>query len=162
MRMSRIVAPLVAAIGAQIFSVSETAAQVPGLYSLPSSDFIWTWGDTRPEQRRGTADVSMKGGEANFNCELNAQMRPSSTMTPTDYRQIEQDLSTRLDFIYAVSQAMNNLEYQHVLDWATLDCKEYKAPEKTAEERATREEEAREKMLHELEKRRERAQRHAE
>ena len=92
----------------------------------------------------------MKGGEANFNCELNAQMRPSSTMTPTDYRQIEQDLSTRLDFIYAVSQAMNNLEYQHVLDWATLDCKEYKAPEKTAEERATREEEAHDKMLREL------------
>jgi hypothetical protein len=57
---------------------------------------------------------------------------------------------------------MNNLEYQHVLDWATLDCKEYKAPEKTAEERATREEEAHDKMLRELEKRRERAQRHAE
>ena len=162
MRMSRILAASVAAIGAQALPVPETAAQVPGLYSLPSSDFIWTWGDTRPEQRRGTADVSMKGGEANFNCELNAQMRPSSTMTPTDYRQIEQDLSTRLDFIYAVSQAMNNLEYQRVLDWATLDCKEYKAPEKTAEERATREEEARDKMLRELEKRRERAQRHAE
>ena len=162
MRMSRTLAALIAAIGAQVLTVSESAAQVPGLYSLPTSDFVWTWGDTRPEQRRGAADVSMKGGEANFNCELNAQMRPSSTMTPTDYRQIEQDLSTRLDFIYAVSQAMNNLEYQHVLDWATLDCKEYKAPEKTAEERATREEEAREKMLHELEKRRERAQRHAE
>ena len=56
-------------------------------------------------------------------------MRPSSTMTPTDYRQIEQTRATRRDFIYAVSEAMNTLEYSRVLDWATLDCKEYKAPE---------------------------------
>jgi len=162
MRMSRVLAASVAALGAQALPIPEVAAQVPGLYSLPSSDFVWTWGDVKPERRTGPADVTIKGGEANFNCELNAQMRPSSTMGPTDYRQIEQNLATRLDFIYAASEAMNNLEYSRVLDWATLDCKEYKAPEKTAEERATREEEARDKMLRELEKRRERAQRHAE
>jgi hypothetical protein len=162
MRMSRILAASVAAIGAQALPIPEVAAQVPGLYSLPSSDFVWTWGDAKLERRTGPADVTIKGSEANFNCELNAQMRPSSTMGPTDYRQIEQTLATRLDFIYAASEAMNNLEYSRVLDWATLDCKEYKAPEKTAEERATREEEARDKMLRELEKRRERAQRHAE
>lgn len=162
MRMSRIVAPLIAAIGAQAFSVSETAAQVPGLYSLPKSDFVWTWGDTNLERRRGAADISMNGNEAQFHCELNATMRPSSTMSTTDFRALEQQLSTRLDFIYAVSQTMNNLEYQHILDWATLDCKEYTPEEKTAEERAQREEEAREKMQRELDKRRERAQRHAE
>jgi hypothetical protein len=162
MRMSRVSATLVAALGALALKVSDAAAQVPGLYSLPSSDFVWTWGETNLERRRGAADITMKGGEANFNCELNAQMRPSSTMTPTDYRQIEMELSTRLDFIYATANAMNQLEYNRVLEWATLDCKEYKAPEKTAEERATREEEAREKMQRELEKRRERAQRHAE
>ena len=38
-------------------------------------------------------------------------MRASSTMTPTDYREIEQRAQTRLDFIYAVSEAMNFLEY---------------------------------------------------
>jgi len=162
MRMSRIVAPLVAAIGAQIFSASETAAQVPGLYSLPTADFVWSWGDTNLEHHRGVADITMQGNEAQFQCELKATMRASSTMTTTDYRAIEQQLSTRLDFIYAVSQTMNNLEYQRVLDWATLDCKKYEPPEKTADEKATREEEAREKMLRELEKRRERAQRHAE
>ena len=78
--MSRILAALVAAIGAQALPVSEAAAQVPGLYSLPSSDFVWTWGDAKLERRTGPADVSIKGGEANFNCELNAQMRPSSTV----------------------------------------------------------------------------------
>ena len=162
MRMSRIVGPLVAAIGAQVFSVSETAAQVPGLYSLPTADFVWSWGDTNLERHRGAADIEMQGNEAQFRCELKATMRASSTMTQTDYRTIEQQLSTRLDFIYAVSQTMNNLEYQRVLEWATLDCKEYDPPEKTAEEKATREAEAREKMLRELEKRRERAQRQAE
>jgi hypothetical protein len=160
--MSRIVAPLVAAIGAQVFSVSETTAQVPGLYSLPTTDFVWNWGDTNLERRRGAADITMHGNEAQFSCELSASMRASSTMTQTDYRTLEQQLSTRLDFIYAVSQTMNNLEYQHVLDWATLDCKKYEAPERSADEKATREAEAREKMLRELEKRRERAQRNAQ
>ena len=162
MRMSRILAALAAATGALALPVPDAAAQVPGLYSLPASDFIWTWGETNLERRRGAADITMKGGEAQFQCELNAQMRASSTMTPADYRQLETDLSTRLDFIYAVANTMNNLEYNRVLEWATLDCKEFKPPEKTAEERATREEEAREKMLRELEKRRERAQRNAE
>jgi hypothetical protein len=162
MRMSRIVAPLVAAVGAQLFSVSDTAAQIPGLYSLPTTDFVWNWGDTNLERRRGAADITMHGGEAQFNCELNATMRPSSTMSTPEFRALEQQLSTRLDFIYAVSQTMNNLEYQHVLEWATLDCKKYTPEEKSAEERATREEEAREKMLRELEKRRERAAKHAE
>jgi hypothetical protein len=106
--------------------------------------------------------MEMQGGEAQCRCELKAQLRASSTMTPADYRKIEQELSTRLDFIYAVSEAMNYLEQQRVLDWATLDCKEYDPPEKSAEEKATREQEAREKMLRELERRRERQQRSAE
>lgn len=160
--MSRIAVPLIAAIGAQATPVSEAVAQIPGLYTLPTSDFVWNWGTTDLERRRGSADIEMHGGEANFRCELKAQMRASSTMTPADYRTIEQELSTRLDFIYAVSEAMNNLEYQRVLEWAVLDCKEYDPPERTAEEKATREQEARDKMLKELERRRERAQRDAD
>ena len=162
MRMSRILGASAAAIVLQALPLSEAVAQVPGLYSLPSSDFVWNWGETNLERRRGPADITIRGGEAGFTCELNAQMRASSTMTAADYRQIEMELATRLDFIYAAANTMNNLEYNRVLEWATLDCKEFKAPEKTAEERATREEEAREKMLRELEKRRERAQRDAE
>jgi hypothetical protein len=153
--------PSIAAIAAQMMAGPEAFAQIPGLYTLPTSDFIWNWGTTDLERRRGAADIEMNGGEAQFRCELKAQMRASSTMTPTDYREIEQQLSTRLDFIYAVSEAMNTLEYQRVLEWATLDCKEYDPPEKSPEEKATREQEAREKMLKELERRRERAQRDA-
>jgi hypothetical protein len=160
--MSRIAAPLVAALAAQALTIAGAGAQIPGLYSLPKSDFIWNWGTSNLERRRGAADIEVTGGEAQFRCELSAQMRASSTMSETDYRQIEQDLGTRLDFIYASSEAMNYLENQRVLEWAVLDCKEYEAAEKTPEEKATREQEAREKMLRELERRRERAQRDAE
>ena len=107
MRMSRIVAPLIAAIGAQLLPVSDAARAVPGLYSLPKTDFIWNWGSGELEQRRGAADIEISGGEAQFRCELTAQMRASSTMTPAEYRELETQLSTRLDFIYAVSEAMN-------------------------------------------------------
>jgi hypothetical protein len=160
--MSRIAVSLVAALVVQALPVAQAGAQIPGLYSLPQSDFVWNWGSSNLERRRGTADIEVNGAEAQFRCELSAKMRVSSTMTQADLRQIEQDLNTRLDFIYAVSEAMNYLENQRVLDWAVLDCKEYDPPEKTAEEKATREQEARDKMLRELERRRERAQRDAE
>jgi hypothetical protein len=162
MRMSRVVAPLLAAVGLPALPVFESVAQVPGLYSLPTSDFVWNWGSTNLDQRRGAADIEINGGEAQFRCELQAQIRASSTMTPNEYREIEQKLAARLDFIYAVSEAMNYLEYQRDLEWAVLDCKKYEPPERTAEEKATREEEAREKMLRELERRRERQHRDAE
>jgi hypothetical protein len=157
--MSRIVAPVAAVIAALALPVF---AQVPGLYSLPTSDFVWNWGSTDLERRRGSTDIEITGTEAQFRCELTARLRASSTMSEPAIRDIETDLTTRLDFIYAASEAMNYLEQQRVLDWATLDCKEYEAPERTPEEKATREQEAREKMLRELERRRERQQRNAE
>jgi hypothetical protein len=160
MRMSRIAGPLLAALAALSLPAVDAAAQLPGLYSLPKNDFIWNWG-TNLERRRGAPDIQMNGGEAQFRCVLTAQMSPSSPMTSTDYRRIESELSTRLDFIYAVSEAMNYLEYQRALEWATLDCKAFDPEPRSAEESATREQEAREKMLRELERRRERAQRDA-
>ena len=162
MRMSRIVLPLAAAFAAQLVPPDGADAQIP-LYSLPKQDFIWNWGEVVSEdQRRGMADIDVSGSESFFRCDLTARMRPGNTLTAPELREFEQQLSQRLDFIYAVSEAMNQLEATRELDWATLDCKEYEAPEKTPEERATREQEAREKMLKELERRRERQQRNAE
>jgi hypothetical protein len=160
--MTIIAVSLVAALGAQALIIAEAGAQIPGMYSLPKSDFVWNWGSTDLERRRGVPDMEVNGAEAQFRCELSARMRVSSTMTETDLREIEQDLNTRLDFIYAASEAMNYLENQRVLDWAVLDCKEFEPAEKSAEEKATREQEARDKMLRELERRRERAQRDAD
>src|SRR5688572_5853882 len=149
MRMSRIAAPLIAAIGAQCLPLAAVDAQL-GMYTLPKNDFVWNWGTTREQQRRGAADIEVSGSESMFRCDLTAQIRVSSSMSPTQIREIENGLQTRLDFIYAASEAMNYLEYSRDLDWATLDCKKYEAAPSTPEERAERETEARDKMLREL------------
>ena len=79
---------------------------------------------------------------------------------PSDYdRALCLDPEVVLDFIYATSQYMNSLEYQRALDWATLDCKKYEPEPASPEEQAERENDAREKMLRELERRRARQQR---
>jgi hypothetical protein len=150
---------LVAAFGAQCVTVFDAGAQL-GLYTLPKDDFVWNWGELDLEKRRfGVADIEVSGSESQFNCDLTARMRPSTSLSPTEVRDIEHSLRTRLDFIYAASEAMNYLEYQRALDWATLDCKKHDPEPASAEERADRESAAREKMLRELERRRERQQR---
>ncbi len=159
MRMSRIVAPLLAVLGAQLLPMTGADAQL-GLYTLPKNDFIWHWGDGASEaRRRGVPDLDISGNESFFRCDLTARMRPSSTLGPTELREIEMELRTRMDFIYAVSEYMNYLERNIALDWATLDCKKQQGEESDPATRAERESEAREKMLRELERRRERQQR---
>jgi hypothetical protein len=154
--MSRIIAPLVAALGAQLLPLAGADAQL-GLYTLPKDDFIWRWGDVVVEgQQRGVADIEISGSESFFRCDLTARMRVSSSRSPSEIRDIEMQLRSRLDFIYAASEAMNYLEYNRELSWATLDCKRQGDEEATPEQRASRESAAREKMLRELERRRER------
>jgi hypothetical protein len=130
-----------------------------GLYTLPQDDFQWHWGNAGLDERRRSADIEISGSESVFRCELTARTRPSSTMSPTEFRAIEMELRSRLDFIYAVSEAMNYLDQTRNLDWATLDCKKggESGPVDPAK-REARESEAREKMLRELERRRARQQ----
>jgi hypothetical protein len=64
-----------------------------------------------------------------------------------------------LDFVYAVSETMYYLDQSREVDWAVLDCKKQESGPSTPEERAERENDARDKMLRELERRRARAQR---
>jgi hypothetical protein len=149
---------LIAAVGIQSLPSLDAAAQL-GLYTLPKTDFVWNRGELNLERRFGIADIEISGHESSFRCDLKARVRPSSPLSPTEIRAIESELQTRLDFIYAVSQYMNSLEYQRALDWATLDCKKYEPEPASPEERANRENEAREKMLRELERRRARQQR---
>ena len=105
------------------------------------------------------ADIDVSGSESFFRCDLTARMRAGNAMSAPQLRELELQLSQRLDFIYAVSEAMNLLEANRELDWATLDCKKWEAAPASEEEKAEREAEARDKMLRELERRRERAQR---
>jgi len=157
MRMSRIVAPLLLAAGVQLLSLGTADAQ--GFYTLPKDDFIWNWGDAREGERRGVPDIEISGSESFFRCDLTASLRPSSSRTTTEIRDLEMQLRTRMDFIYAVSEAMNYLERGIELDWAMLDCKRQGEDNADAATRAEREDDARAKMLRELERRRERQQR---
>ena len=153
MRMSRSAAPLLAVAAVLL----PLAAAGQGFYTLPKDDFIWNWGDVAEARQRGMADIEVSGSESFFHCDLTARMRPSSARSPTDMREIEMTLRQRLDFIYAVSETMNILEYNRELEWATLDCKRQGEENIDPETRAERETAAREKMLRELERRRERS-----
>jgi hypothetical protein len=124
---------------------------------LPNADFRWNWGEVREDKRFGQPDIEMTGGEANFDCQFTLRFRPTADMTVTAIRDFRDGLARRLDFIYAVSEQMYYLEQNRDVDWATLDCKKFEAEPKTADEIAERQNEAREKMMRELERRRARA-----
>jgi hypothetical protein len=158
MRMSRIMAPLLAAAVMQLL---PTAVGAQGFYTLPKDDFIWRWGDVAEgQEQRGMADIELSGSESFFQCDLTARLRVSSARTQSETRDLEMQLRQRLDFIYAASEYMNYLEQTRELQWATLDCKRQGDDENASpEERANRESAARDKMLRELERRRERQQR---
>jgi hypothetical protein len=146
-----------------IAALVATAAALPvkpagaqfGLYQLPSNNFIWRWGQSREDGKQtGFPDIDIQGSESGFLCHLTARFRVSSALSPSDLRQVESDLRTRLDFIYATSQEMNYLDQMRSIDWATLDCKKPEPGPTDEAKKAERESAAREKMLRELERRR--------
>lgn len=153
MRVSTLAVALAAAAASAVLVGNVAVAQL-GLYTLPTDDFRWNWGAIGPEEKMGFADIQVSGSESVFRCELSARTRASSVLGPTDYRQIENDLRARIDFIYAASQAMNYLDQTRSLDWAVLDCKRPEQQPVDAETSSARQNEAREKMLRELERRR--------
>lgn len=147
---------LVAALAVPV----PAAAQIPGLYNLPSNDFIWRWG--RAEREREHGDFSARGTERGFQCEVRGDLSPSSRLTQPEIRELESSLQGRLDFVYAAATLMQELEYSRDLDWAVLECeKSAKSTPSTPEEKAENEARAREKMQREIERRRERAQRNS-
>jgi hypothetical protein len=141
-----------AAAAAMLLLATGAAGQY--FYSLPNADFTWHWGEKNLERRFGHADITMNGGEANFDCEFTVRFRPTSNMNTSDIRAFRDSLATRLDFIYAVSENMYYMEQDRDIDWATLDCKKFEAQPRSPEESAQRQDEARAKMLRELERRR--------
>ncbi len=149
LRRSSVIAGLVAAL-----ALGPAAAQF-GLYQLPKNNFIWRWGDSREDGKQtGFPDLDLQGTESGFLCHLTARFRASVSMSTVEMRQLESDLRTRLDFVYAVAQEMNYLDQMRNLDWATLDCKHPEPTPLSEEKKAERESAAREKMLRELERRR--------
>jgi hypothetical protein len=146
-------------VAASVAAPFTSPAQVPGLYQLPKNDFTWNWGRGAVEGAGGGfEDFSVNGSEAGFRCQLTGRMRPSSSHTPADMRALETELQGRLDFIYASSTLMNQLDQQLLLEWARLSCELPEQKESTPEEKAEREAKAKEKMQREIDRRRQRQQ----
>jgi hypothetical protein len=156
--MMRITTISTAAAGALLaLALPMLAAAQLGMYTLPKNDFVWRWGNEN--RQRPTGDFSARGGEAGFQCELVGDLGPGSQLSPIEVREFENNLSTRLDFIYAAATTMNELDFQNDLDWAVLTCARAKSTPSTEEEKAENEARAREKMQKEIERRRARQQR---
>jgi hypothetical protein len=124
-----------------------------GYYQLPQNDFVWKWG-VNADRQFGFEDFMVTGGEGGFHCELKGKMSGGSQMTSAQLKQLEEQLRARIDFIYASSNYMNQLDQQRELDWAQLSCAKPQATPATAEEKAAKEAKAREKMQKEIERRR--------
>ena len=142
----------IAAAAIAVLTVTPAHAQF-GYYQLPKSDFTWNWGD--PE-RAGMKfeDFSVNGSEGGFNCELKGKLSGASRMTPSDLHTLEDQLRSRLDFIYASSSTMNQLDQAHELNWARLQCAKPEAKPLSEDEKAAKEAKAREKMQKEIDRRR--------
>jgi hypothetical protein len=139
---------------AAIATLTVTAAQAQfGYYQLPKNDFVWNWGN--PE-RSGMKfeDFSVNGGEGGFNCELKGKLSGASRLTPSDLHSLEDQLRSRLDFIYASSNTMNQLDSARELEWARLSCAKPEAKPLSEQEKAEKEAKAREKMQREIDRRR--------
>ena len=137
-----------------IAALTATAAHAQfGYYQLPKNDFTWNWGD--PE-RAGMKfeDFTVNGSEGGFNCELKGKLAGASRMTPSDLHTLEDQLRSRLDFIYASSSTMNQLDQAHEIMWARLACAKPEAKPLSEQEKADKEAKAREKMQREIDRRR--------
>lgn len=126
-------------------------------FNLPPDDFTWTWGSSFDESRRGLSDFSARGSESGFNCDLTGKLRVSSRYTPADIRQLENDLRVSMFFIQSAANTLNVLDQRRELDWAVLECIKPDS-EPDAEKQQQRLDRARERMIEEQRRRRERQQ----
>jgi hypothetical protein len=127
--------------------------------NLPKDDFTWNWGNLERSKDRRFTDFMSSGSEEGFRCTLEGKLSAGSRMAPSDIRQLENDLSTSLYFIEAAVDAMNTLDYERQLDWATLDCDKPEPTEADAAKTQASLEKAKAKAVKKLIERREKRER---
>jgi hypothetical protein len=108
-----------------------------GQMQLPQDDFTWTWGD-RSSAGRGFEDFSIFGNEQGFRCDLTGKLRLGTRISRMDVREIESGIRSSTYFVQAAANAMNNLDAQRELDWATLKCEKPKSDDEDQTERDER------------------------
>ena len=156
-RTSTIVAPAMLLAG--LLCTDASAQRLPGFVTLPSSDFVWTWGRQSEALNRRGSDFEISGSEAGFRCELAVKLHPAMRVSRDEQRELEAALRTSLAFIQDTAYAMYILDQQRQLDWAVLDCDKWQDRELTEAERQERIDRALEKARAEQARRRAREQR---
>ena len=145
-------------LGAALLVGGGYSGAVPAQFgmNLPRNDFTWTWGDSIENIETRLSDLSANGSEGGFNCDLTAKLRPGSRYTPSDVRQVENDLRVSLYFIQETANMMNLLDQRREIDWAVLDCKRPQQADPDSEKVQERLERQRQRMIEEQRRRRER------
>jgi hypothetical protein len=155
MARSKLLSTLAAAL---LTASAQPAAEAQfGVMNLPRDDFTWMWGRTPDTARRGASDFTAGGGEAGFRCNLVGKMRLGSRYTRSDIRQLENELRSSMAFIQYTANMMNVLDQRREIEWATLECTKPQA-EPDEEREQQRLDRARERMIEEQRRRRERQQ----
>ena len=132
------------------------AQNIPTIVQLPTEDFVFPWGETRPTDNLEEPEFSFTGVERSFRCTAKGTFKPGSHMRDVyAAREFEQSLTGSIYFIQAVTEAFNQLYLSNDLQWALLDCR---IPETVESEDETQErlDRAVERAERERERRRER------
>ena len=117
-------------LAAALLFTTTTLAQlaVPRIVQLPTTDFVWDWGNARGDERL-RPHFQMVGRERAFTCDLQGSFKPGSHMRDFEnMREFEQQLNSTLYFIQDSTYLLNDLYLQNHVQWARLDCK---LPEET-------------------------------
>jgi hypothetical protein len=146
------------AVGVSIVLSATAFSQlnIPNIVQLPTQDFVWPWGETRPIDDPEEPEFTLQGVERSFRCTAKGTFKPGSEMRDVyATREFEQSLTGSIYFIQAVTEAFNSLYLSNDLQWAILDCKipQTTEPEEETQERLDR---ALERAERERERRRER------
>lgn len=155
MRLKACVITLTALAG----TIAATAsAQLGGFpLQLPENDFVWVWGRAQRGEngRRGIDDINIVASDGGFRCQFTAKMGIGSGMSPSEIRNLEEQLRSSLFFIQDTTYTMNVYDDYRRVDWAVLDCRKPEVNE-TEAELAEREAKARERAERRRERRRSR------
>lgn len=97
--------------------------QLPPIVNLPTDDFVWPWGETRPIDDLEQPEFTVSGVERSFHCTAKGNFKPGSHMRDTfEKREFEQALNGSIYFIQEATARLNDLYLSNDLQWALLEC----------------------------------------
>jgi len=114
---------IVAGACVAIVGTAWAQLQLPTIVNLPTDDFVWNWGSTRPIDDLEMPEFTVSGVERAFRCTAKGSFKPGSHMRDVyAARQWEQSLNGSIYFIQVATESLNNLYLNNDLQWAVMEC----------------------------------------